>query len=91
MGNKLSFETAEKLCAMKYDNDDIFAPHNKYGYKININHPQIRPLYEHYKRRIGAIRLSDRERFDFEAAVMKWLERRRKENEQSNADRQAHG
>lgn len=30
-------------------NDSIFAASNKYGYKININHPKIKPLYERYK------------------------------------------
>ena len=63
---------------MDSENDSIYAPQNKYGYKININHPKIRPLYEHYKRRIGAIILSDRERFEFEAAVFKMIERNKK-------------
>ena len=47
-------------------NESIFAPENKYGYRININNPQVRPLYEAYKKKIQAIILSDRERFEFE-------------------------
>lgn len=73
MGNKMSWEAAEQLGALRSTNDSIYAPPNKYGYKININHPSIRPFYEHYKRRIGAIILSDAERFQFEAAVLKMI------------------
>ncbi len=88
MGKKLSWETAEQLGALNNHNGSIYAPHNKYGYKLNVNHPDIRPLYEHYKRRIGAVILSDSERFRFEAAVMKMIGRR-KTSEQSDTDGQA--
>lgn len=60
-------------------NESIFAPPNKYGYQININHPKIRPLYEAYKKKIGAIILSDKERFDFEDVIFKMIERKNNE------------
>lgn len=46
---------------------------NPYGYRVNINHPLIRPLYERYKKwkKIphGAA-LSDEERFEFEKYIL---------------------
>lgn len=60
-------------------NESIYIAHNKYGYKININHPQIRPLYEAYKKKIGAMILSDDERFKFEYVIMKMIERKNNE------------
>lgn len=57
----------------------IYNPANKYGYKINVNHPDIRPFYEAYKQKIGAIILSDEERFTFENAVFKLLEKKKNE------------
>ena len=54
MGKRMSFETAEKLAKVNHDKDDsIFIFGNKYGYKVNISHPEIKPLYERYKRKIG--------------------------------------
>ncbi len=64
---------------MENDNSSFFAPHNKYGYKISINHPKIKPLYDAYKKKIGAIILSDSERFEFERVIMKMIERKRNE------------
>ena len=58
--------------------NSIYAPENKYGYKISINHPKIRPLYEVYKKKIGAIILSDDERFEFERIIFKMIERKKK-------------
>lgn len=29
--------------------DGIYTVDNPYGYKINVSHPQIRPLYERFK------------------------------------------
>lgn len=60
------------------NNDSIYAPGNKYGYKINVNHPKIRPLYEAYKKKIGAIILSDKERFHFEYIIFQMIERNKK-------------
>lgn len=61
-------------------NQSIFAPNNKYGYKININHPQIRPLYEAYKKKTRAIISSDTERINFENAILKMIERKKNEH-----------
>ncbi len=60
-------------------NDSIYAPQNKYGYRINITHPQVRPLYEAYKKKIGTIILSDEERFEFERIILKMIERKKNE------------
>lgn len=85
MGKKISWEDVERLNAKKYNNDTIFAPPNKYGYQININHPKIRPLYERYKRKVGEIILSDRQRFEFEGIIINMIERGK--NEQDNTHR----
>jgi hypothetical protein len=41
---------------------------NKYGYRVDITHPFVEPLYRAYRQRIGNYRypLSDKERLDFE-------------------------
>ncbi|MCM1227543.1 MAG: hypothetical protein NC320_09000 [Clostridium sp.] len=57
--------------------ETIYAPQNKYGYKINVNHQRIRPLYEAYKKKLGAIILSDKERFHFEYIIFQMIERKR--------------
>lgn len=62
------------------DDNSIYAPENKYGYRININHPKILPLYEAFKRKKNAIILSDAERSEFEAAIFKMIERKRNEH-----------
>lgn len=68
------------------DNNSIFAPVNKYGYRININHPSVLPLYEEFKRRKNAIILSDEERLEFEAIIFKMIEKRRKNNAYPNGN-----
>ena len=77
MGKKIFYEDALKLGAA-IQNNSIFALPNKYGYKININHPQIKPLYERYKLSIKAKILSGAERFDFEKHIFAALARRYK-------------
>ena len=52
---------------MKIKNKSIYAPPNKYGYEISINHPKI-----------GAIILSDEERFQFENIIKEMIERKKK-------------
>lgn len=90
MGRKIPFDLAQELTRTRQDNDaSIYAPHNKYGYKININHPQIRPLYERYKDKLGENILSDKQRFHFEMMIFKLIERNKQEDEQGNTDRQA--
>lgn len=77
MGKKISWEDAEKLGASE-KHDSIYAKPNKYGYKIAINHPKIKPLYERYKRRNGILIPSPKERFEFEAIIVGLIEKRRK-------------
>ena len=60
------------------DNKSIFALTNKYGYKININHEKIKPLYERFKAKKKALILSDDERFEFEAIIFKMIEKAKK-------------
>lgn len=86
MGKKMSWETAQQLAGRKTENNSIYAPENKYGYKININHPEIRPLYERYKDYFNTPILSDKQRFDFEDIIFRMIEREK--NEQVNASRQ---
>ena len=78
MGKKLSWEDAEKLGSLK-KTDSIFAPANKYGYKIAINHPLIQPLYERYKRKLGERILSDAQRLEFERIILEKITRGKKD------------
>ena len=76
MGKKISWEDAEKLGASE-KHDSIYAKPNKYGYKIAINHPKIKPLYERFKDSKNARILSDKERFEFEAVIISAIQKRR--------------
>lgn len=76
MGNKISWEDAEKLAATDKHNS-IYAKPNKYGYKIAINNPKIKPLYERFKDSKNARILSDKERFEFEAIIISAIQKRR--------------
>ena len=58
------------------DNSSVYAPPNKYGYKININHPKILPLYQAFKRKKKALILSDEERHEFEEIIFRMIEKR---------------
>lgn len=79
MGKRMSFETAERLAKVNPDKDDsIFIFGNKYGYKVNISHPEIKPLYERYKRKIGCNILSDNERFQFESIIIQMYANKRR-------------
>lgn len=75
MGKKIPCDQAARLASVR-ENASIYAPPNRSGYKININHPQIRPLYEAYLRRIGEHIPSDAQRLNFEAAIFRMIERR---------------
>lgn len=59
----------------------IYNDNNPYGYRYNLNHPQIRELYERYKawKDIKTIP-SDEERREFEAYVDKLIDKQ-KQNE----------
>ena len=76
MGKKISWEDAEKLGASD-KHDSIYAKPNKYGYKIAINHPKIKPLYERYKDKLGERILSDAQRFQFELMIFQAIERKK--------------
>lgn len=78
MGKKIPYDQALEA-AKAVQNDSIYALSNKYGYRININHPQIKPMYERYKQKIGAIILSDSERLQFEELIFKLIEKGKKE------------
>lgn len=76
----MSWETAEKYGSVR-KTDSIFAPENKYGYKIAINHPLIKPLYERYKRKLGERILSDAQRLEFERIIIEKLKKGAKNHE----------
>lgn len=76
MEKKISWEDAEKLGASD-KHDSIYAKPNKYGYKIAINHPKIKPLYERYKDKLGERILSDAQRFQFELMIFQAIERKK--------------
>lgn len=52
----------------------IYAAENKYGYRINIMHPKIKPLYQRFRKWKGVpdwCPLSDAERLEFESFILK--------------------
>lgn len=58
----------------------IFLENNPCGYRININHPKISPLWKRYKKYKKVPvndPLSDNERFEFENIIIKQIERNR--------------
>lgn len=77
MGKKISWEDAKKLGSLKKKDDSIILPPNKHGYRIAINHPKIKPLYERFKDSKNARILSDKERFEFEAIIISAIQKRR--------------
>lgn len=87
MGKKIPYDTALKM-AHTEQNDSIFAKDNPYGYKLNVNHPEVRKFYEYYKQKIGECILSDSQRRTFELLFFQLREK--KINEQSNTDGTAH-
>ena len=57
---------------------------NKYGYQLDLRDPLVQKLYWRYKGKHHIPRwcpLSDDERLDFEAQVIKWWERRQREQQ----------
>lgn len=76
MGAKISWEDSEK--AGLQIEDKIICEPNKYGYRVNINHPKIKPLYERFKRFRKAIILSDRECLEFESIIISKVKRSKK-------------
>lgn len=61
-------------CHNSVSKNTIYAPENKYGYRINMMHPKIEPLYKRYKKWKGIADwcpLSDAERLEFESYILK--------------------
>jgi len=61
----------------------IFNANNPYGFKINISHPKIYPLYIRFKKSKNLplhFPISDKQRAEFEEHIMKMLEHK-KENQ----------
>lgn len=80
MGKKIPFFSSLQL-GMENDNNSIYAKPNKYGYKLNINNPQIRPLYERYKKKLGEKILSDNQRLTFETLIFNAIaDKKKREN-----------
>lgn len=73
MGKKLTKETVEKYARLE-TNSDIYNHNNPYGYKLNVNHPLIRPMYERYKEKLGERILSDAQRLTFEVELIAWID-----------------
>lgn len=63
---------------MLIDDSTVYANPNPYGYKLNINHPLIRPHYERFKVKCNTPILSDAQRFEFERLMIAALEKNRK-------------
>lgn len=71
---------------MLIDDSTIYANPNPYGYKLNINHPLIRPHYERFKVKCNTPILSDAERFEFERLMIDAIEKNRKKQKKSLPD-----
>lgn len=53
----------------------IYALENKWGYKLNVNHPKIRDYYERFKNSRGiSMTCSDSERKEFEGYMLKYIQ-----------------
>lgn len=77
MGKRIDYDKALSAAAIQA-NDTIYAKPNNYGYKININHPDIKPMYDKYKQHIGEKILSDAQRLHFESLIFAMIEKNRK-------------
>ena len=58
---------------MAEEEQSVYNRSNPYGYKLNINHPRVRDLYERYKKwkDIAGRPPTDAERKEFESMVLK--------------------
>ena len=75
MGKKIPYDQALSMAGIS-PCDTIYAKDKPYGYKINVNHPKIRPLYERYKEKVGESILSDQQRRHFEQLIFQLIEKR---------------
>ena len=53
---------------------------NRYGYRVNVSHPAVRPHYERFKKARGILHgpPTDEERAEFESVILERLEKRGK-------------
>lgn len=59
---------------MSYSKGSIYTVNNSWGYQLNINHPDIKPFYDRFKKWKGIVGApSDKERFEFEDYMKKYL------------------
>lgn len=83
MGKKIPYDVAMKMeSVIPKETDSIFidpSRPNPYGFKISVNHPKIRPLYEAYHKHIGVpptIHLTTAQRLQFETAIITLIRKR---------------
>lgn len=86
MGKKIPYNQTLKLGRTEVS-DSIFAKENPYGYKLNVNHPEVRKFYDFYKAKVGEFILSDHQRRTFEMIFLQMREK--KVHEQSDTARTA--
>lgn len=86
MGNKIPYDLALKLAQVK-KSDSIYIVDsagnpcaNKQGYRYNVSHPSILPLYNAYHKRIGVpehIHLTSAQRMHFEMILDQMIAKKR--------------
>lgn len=89
MGKKIPYDTARIIGGLKknesiynLDKDGYPCP-NRWGYRYNVNHPDIRPLYEAYHKHINVplqIHMTTAQRLKFEAVLDKMIDKKRRES-----------
>lgn len=60
---------------------ELYTQNNAYGYRYNVNHPWVRPIYRAYCERIGArsgCPLTDLERRGFDQYLEEYIEKKRR-------------
>ena len=95
MGRKIPYDIAGKIAGMQHNTsiynlgrDGLPCP-NRWGYRYNINHPDIRPLYAAYHRHIGVpeqIHLTSAQRLHFERLLDRMIEQKRSEAHVQQSD-----
>lgn len=73
MGRKLPLDIGQQLSRRREEPQGFFIYGNKYGYRINISHPKIRPIYDRYLKQIGEPIPSDAQRHQFESMIMRLI------------------
>lgn len=97
MGNKIPYDLAMDICGIN-KNESIYnldkngypCP-NRWGYRYNVSHPTIRPLYAAYHKHIGVpenIHLTHAQRLNFESAIDRMIAKQRSDTsvQQSHFD-----